>query len=63
MHILVFIANALLGKLSTYIYKLVSYYTCNYRTRSSSKLFLNEHRAYSEFGKTVFSSCAPRLWN
>ncbi len=63
MHILLFTAKALLGKLPTYICNLLSYYTCNYSTRNSYKLHLTVPRVCSEFGKTAFSSYGPRLWN
>ncbi len=63
IHVLLFTAKALLGKLPTYICNLLSYYTCNYSTRNSYKLHLTIPIVCSEFGKTVFSSYGPRLWN
>lgn len=63
VHMLLFIVKALLGKLPTYICSLLSFYTCNYRTRSSAKLLLHVPRVHSELGKTAFSFFAPSLWN
>ncbi len=61
MHMLLFIAKALLGKLPTYICNLLSYYTCNYSTRNSYKLHLTVTRVCSEFGKAAFSSYGPAM--
>ncbi len=63
IHMLLFTAKALLGKLPSYICSLLSYYTCHYSTRSTDRLLLIVSRVYTEFGKNAFSFYAPFLWN
>jgi hypothetical protein len=63
LHMYLFIAKALLGKLPSYISNLLIYYTNTYQTRSSSRLRLKVPRVLSEFGKSAFSFYAPWTWN
>lgn len=63
LHMYVFIAKALLGKLPSYITKFLTFYTNGYGTRSQLHLCLKVPRVFTEFGKHAFSSYAPRVWN
>lgn len=63
LHMYVFIAKALLGKLPSYITKFLTFYTNGYGTRSQLHLCLKVPRVFTEFGKHAFSFYAPRVWN
>lgn len=63
LHMLLFIAKALLGKLPYYICNLLTFCTLSYGTRSSHKLLLQSCTPRTELGKTGFSFYAPYLWN
>lgn len=63
-HMLIFIIKALLGKLPSYISRLLSYYTSTYNTRRAANgMLLDVPMVQSELGKTAFSFYAPSVWN
>jgi len=63
LHMYIFIAKALLGKLPSYITKVLAFYNNGYGTRSQLKLQLKVPKVSSKFGKHAFSFYAPRAWN
>lgn len=63
MHKLLFTAEALLGRLPTYISSLLSFHTSSYCAHSSYRILLNVPRVRTELGKIAFSSYTPCVWN
>lgn len=62
-HCLLFIYQALCGKLPNYLSSLLTVNNLNYRTRLQSHLRLSVPRVNTELGKTAFRFYAPDKWN
>lgn len=63
-HMLTFTFKTLVGKLPSYISRLLSFYMNTYSTRRAANgMLLNVPRMQLDLGKTSFSFYAPSLWN
>ena len=61
---LTFILKALLGKMPSYISRLLTFYSCKtHDTRRAAKGMILDVPKVKSFGEAAFSYYAPKIWN